>query len=298
MEAYRILLTYPSNNKTAEVFLSEDKAAIIPASKVFQSSEDLDMVGVIERFDTLELYEIKEMIDKCKETIQLSRVKVLSPIPYPKRNVICLGKNYLDHVKEVKSLKTVNSDVPQKPIYFSKIAYPAIGHGDYVDSHSHVVKQLDYEVELALIIGKKCKNVSLEEAESCIFGYAIANDISARDIQTSHIQWHKGKSFDTFCPIGPYVVHKSEISFPPKLKIQSYVNDELRQNGNTGDMIFDLPAIISDLTTGITLYPGDIILTGTPSGVGAGFDPPKYLKPGDRVDCIIEGIGTLSNTIK
>jgi 2-keto-4-pentenoate hydratase/2-oxohepta-3-ene-1,7-dioic acid hydratase in catechol pathway len=297
MEAFMFLLTYSYNNKESAGFLNEDKTGIIPASKVFQGAEDLDMVGVIERFGTMEPEEIKIIINTCKDTIDLNRVKVLSPIPYPKRNVICLGKNYLDHVKEVKSLKTVNSDVPQKPIYFSKIASPAIGHEDLVDSHSNVVKHLDYEVELAVIIGKKCKNVSLEEAESCIFGYSIANDISARDIQTSHAQWHKGKSFDTFCPIGPYIVHKSNIAFPPKLKIQSYVNKELRQKGNTGDMIFDISYIIWDLTTGITLYPGDIILTGTPAGVGAGFNPPKYLKPGDKVDCLIEEIGTLSNTI-
>ncbi|NLK64284.1 MAG: fumarylacetoacetate hydrolase family protein [Tissierellia bacterium] len=291
------LLTYSYNNKESVGFLNEEKTGIIPAWIVFQGAEDLDMLGIIEKFDTIELKEIKDIIDTYKETIKLNEVKVLSPIPYPKRNVICLGKNYLDHVKEVKSLKNVNSDIPQKPIYFSKIASPAIGHEDVVNSHSHLVRQLDYEVELALIIGRKCKNVSVEEAENCIFGYTIANDISARDIQTSHGQWHKGKSFDTFCPLGPYLVHKSNISFPPKLKIQSYVNNELRQKGNTGDLIFDIPAIISDLTTGITLYPGDIILTGTPAGVGAGFNPPKYLKPGDKVDCLIEGIGTLSNTI-
>ena len=293
-----ILLTYTHNNKTAAGFLNEEKTAIIPASKVFQSAGDLDMIGVIEKFDTLELNEIKGMINTCKETIKLSEVKVLSPIPYPKRNVFALGKNYFEHVKEVDSLKTAVAGVPQKPIYFSKLACPAIGHGEYVDSHSNVVKHLDYEAELAVIIGKKCKNVPPEEAESCIFGYSIANDISARDVQTAHVQWYMGKSFDTFCPIGPYIVHKSDIAFPPRLKIQCFVNDELRQKGNTGDMIFDIPAIISDLTTGITLFPGDIILTGTPSGVGAGFNPPKFLKPGDKVDCVIEGIGTLSNTIK
>ncbi len=293
------LLTYYYDNTEYVGFLNEKRTGIIPALNVLPTvAETLDMVGLIEIFNNIDVEELKKAIKSCKEEIKLSEVKVLSPIPYPKRNVICLGKNYLDHINEVKSLKNVNSDIPQKPIYFSKIAYPAVGHGDVVDSHSHIVKQLDYEVELAVIIGKECKNVSLEEAEDCIFGYTIANDISARDIQTSHGQWHKGKSFDTFCPIGPYIAYKSNISFPPKLKIQSYVNDELRQNGNTCDLIFDIPCIISDIASGITLYPGDIILTGTPAGVGAGFNPPKYLKSGDRVDCVIEGIGTLSNTIK
>jgi len=278
-------------------FLNKEKTGIIPASEILQGAESLDMIGIIEIFDNFNLEKLENSIDTYQDAIELNQVKILSPIPYPRRNVICLGKNYLDHINEVKGLKNVNSDIPQKPIYFSKIAYPAIGHGDVVDSHSHVVGQLDYEAELAVIIGKKCKNVSAEEAKGCIFGYTIANDISARDIQTSHGQWHKGKSFDTFCPIGPYIAHRSGISFPPKLKIQSYVNKGLRQNGNTGDLIFDIPAIIRDLTTGITLYPGDIILTGTPAGVGAGFNPPKYLKPGDTVDCLIEGIGTLSNII-
>lgn len=292
------LLTYLYDNTESVGFLNEEKTGLIPASKVLQNAHDLNMIGIIEMFESVDLDELNDAIKSCKEVINLDEVKVLSPIPYPKRNILCLGKNYLDHIHEVKDLKNVNADIPQKPIYFSKIATPAIGHGDFVESHSHVVKQLDYEVELAIIIGKKCKNVSPEDAEDCIFGYTIANDISARDIQTSHGQWHKGKSFDTFSPLGPYIAYKSNIAFPPKLKIQCFVNDELRQNGSTSDLIFDIPTIISDLTTGITLYPGDIILTGTPAGVGAGFNPPKYLKPGDKVDCVIEGLGTLSNTIK
>lgn len=290
------LINYLYNNIESAGFLNEEKTGIIPLSKILP--EATDILSVIEMFNDSDLEELKYAINSYVEVIKLSQVKILSPIPYPKRNVLCLGKNYLDHINEVKSLKNVNSDIPQKPIYFSKIAYPAIGHEDYIDSHSHIVKELDYEVELAVIIGKKCKNVSKEDAEDCIFGYTIANDISARDIQTSHVQWHKGKSFDTFCPLGPYIAHKSSISFPPKLKIQCFVNDELRQDGSTEDLIFDIPTIISDITSAITLYPGDIILTGTPAGVGAGFNPPKYLKAGDEVTCVIEGIGTLTNTIK
>jgi 2-keto-4-pentenoate hydratase/2-oxohepta-3-ene-1,7-dioic acid hydratase in catechol pathway len=293
------LLTYFYDNKEAVGFLNEEKTGIIPASSVLPAStKAFDMISIIEIFNDIDLKKLNKEIIACKDQVKLSEVKVLSPIPYPKRNIICLGKNYLDHINEVKSLKNVNADIPQKPIYFSKIAFPCIGHEDFVESHSHTVKQLDYEVELAVVIGKKCKNVSVEEADDYIFGYTIANDISARDIQTSHGQWHKGKSFDTFCPVGPYIAYKSNYTFPPKLKIQSFVNGELRQNGNTNDLIFDIATIISDLTSGITLYPGDIILTGTPAGVGAGFNPPKYLIAGDRVDCVIEGLGTLSNTIK
>jgi len=278
-----------------------EKTGIIPASTVFGKlniKEPSNMLDLIDIFENLNINKINEVLSTLKCELTLEDIKVLAPIPYPRRNVLCLGKNYLDHVNEVGSLKNVNSNVPVKPIYFSKIAYPAIGNKEYVVAHSDVVKELDYEVELAIIIGKKCKNVSKEDAESVIFGYTIANDISARDLQQEHIQWHKGKSLDTYCPMGPYIIHKSNINFPPNLKIKSYVNGELRQNGNTSQLIFDIPTIISDLTSGITLYPGDIILTGTPAGVGAGFNPPRYLNSGDTVDCEIEGIGTLSNTIQ
>lgn len=295
------LLTFLYENKISIGFLDNEKKGIILASTVFSKlniPEPSDMLNLIDSFNELNIENINEILATHKYEIELSKVKILAPIPYPKRNVLCLGKNYLDHVNEVGSLKNVSSDVPKKPIYFSKIAYPAVGHNDYVNANSDVVKELDYEVELAIIIGKKCKNVSKEKAYDVIFGYTIANDISARDIQQDHVQWHKGKSFDTYCPIGPYIVHKSNIAFPPSLEIKSYVNSELRQNGNTNLLIFDIPTIINDLTKGITLYPGDIILTGTPAGVGAGFKPPKYLKSGDIVDCVIENIGTLSNIIK
>lgn len=295
------LLTYFYDGLESVGFLNVEKSAVIPASSVFSKLNvpaPVDMLHLIDAFSDIDLEKIDDILISSKDAIELNKVKVLAPIPYPRRNVLCLGKNYLDHINEVKSLKNVNADIPSKPIYFSKIAYPAIGNEEFVDSHSHVVKQLDYESELAVIIGKKCKNVSKEEAEDCIFGYTIANDISARDLQQDHVQWHKGKSFDTFCPMGPYIVHKSKISFPPELAIQSYINGELRQNGNTNQLIFDIPTIISDLTSGITLYPGDIILTGTPAGVGAGFNPPKYMKPGDKMECVIENIGTLTNTIK
>lgn len=295
------LLTYLYENKESIGFLDKERKGIIPASTVFAKlniQEPSDMLHFIDVVEHLDIEKINDLLVSLNYEIELEAVKILAPIPYPKRNVLCLGKNYLDHVNEVGSLKNVSADVPKKPIYFSKIAYPAVGHNDVVNAHFDVVKELDYEVELAIIIGKKCKNVSKEEAEDVIFGYTIANDISARDIQQDHVQWHKGKSFDTYCPMGPYIVHKSNIAFPPSLEIKSYVNGEPRQNGNTNLLIFDIPTIINDLTKGITLYPGDIILTGTPAGVGAGFKPPRYLKSGDTVDCVVENIGTLSNTIK
>ncbi len=294
-------LTYLYQDKECVGFLNKEKKGIIPASAVFSKLDRAipsDMICLIEEFENTDMDSIEKILSSSDTELSLDDVKIMAPIPYPKRNVICLGKNYLDHVNEVGGLKNVSADIPKKPIYFSKIAYPAIGHGDCVDSHKDSTNELDYEVELAVIIGKKCRNVAASEAEDVIFGYTIANDISARDLQQEHTQWHKGKSLDTFCPMGPVIAHKSNISFPPALEIKCYVNKELRQNGKTEQLIFDIPEIISDLTSGITLYPGDIILTGTPAGVGAGFKPPKYLLPGDTLDCVIEGIGTLSNTVK
>jgi len=293
-------LTYNYEGVSSIGFLNWDKTKVIPAEFVFQKLHEhipTDMIDLIETLNDLGKGKLKEALEMCSEdSIDLNDVKVLAPIPYPRRNVICLGKNYLEHIKEVKSLKNVSNDVPEKPIYFSKIASPAIGQNDLIDPH--YVQQLDYEVELAVIIGKKCKGVKKENAEEYIFGYTIANDISARDVQTGHIQWFKGKSFDTFCPLGPYIMLKDDADFPPALEIKSYVNGELRQNSNTNKLIFDIPTIIEDLSSGMTLYPGDIILTGTPAGVGAGFNPPNYLKSGDIIECFIENIGTLKNKVK
>jgi 2-keto-4-pentenoate hydratase/2-oxohepta-3-ene-1,7-dioic acid hydratase in catechol pathway len=156
---------------------------------------------------------------------------------------------------------------------------------------------LDYEAELAVVIGKEGINISKENAEDYIFGYTIGNDVSARDLQKFHSQWFKGKSLSTHCPIGPWIVHKSQLPLPLELPIRSYVNNVLRQEANTRDMIFDIPTIISDLSKGYPLKPGDIILTGTPAGVGMAMDPPQYLKDGDVMLCEIEKIGFLVNTI-
>ena len=295
-------LTYNYNNKEHVGVLNKNKTAVISAEMIFAKLKQTapgDMINFIELLGSLDIGSFNEIINSWNnETINLSDVKILAPIPYPKRNVICLGKNYTEHAMEIKAIKNINSDIPDKPIYFSKIAYPAIGQGEYINSHKDIVKELDYEAELAIIISKNCKAVNKEDAENYIFGYTIANDISARDIQSEHIQWHKGKSLDTFCSLGPYIVHKSSIAFPPQLEIKCYVNDELRQNGNTNQLIFDIPTIISDLSKGITLFAGDIILTGTPAGVGAGFVPPKYLNSGDIVSCYIENIGELTNIVK
>ncbi|MBY8912549.1 fumarylacetoacetate hydrolase family protein [Bacillus sp. YC2] len=223
----------------------------------------------------------------------LSDVKLCAPIPRPSKNVICIGKNYRDHAIEMGS----EADIPEHPMVFTKSPTTVIGHGDTVKSHAGVTEQLDYEGELAVVISKNGSHISKEEAHDYIFGYTIVNDITARDLQKKHKQFFIGKSLDTTCPMGPVIVHKSAVSDPQSLKVETRVNGELRQSGSAGDMIFPIAELIEALSKGMTLEAGDIIATGTPSGVGKGFQPPKFLKPGDRIDITIEPIGTLSNQI-
>lgn len=223
---------------------------------------------------------------------------ILTPIPWTRRNVFCLGKNYLEHAKELEGLTANLTGIPQHPIYFTKTASPAIGPDEAIRLFPEITGgEVDYEVELAVVIGKQGVDIEPQDAESHIFGYTILNDISARRLQVQHTQWFRGKCLDTHTVIGPAVVHRNLLPLPLVLKLGTNVNSEVRQESDTGQMIFDIPTIISDLSRGTTLYPGDIIATGTPAGVGMGFKPPRYLEAGDVVECWIEGIGTLRNPV-
>ena len=236
---------------------------------------------------------------QAAETLPLSEVTLLSPIPRPRQDVICLGINYHAHAEEAArySAESFTKERPI-PIYFSKRVTEAVAPGGFIESHPGLVERLDYEAELAIIIGKTAKNVKAEEAGDYIFGYTVLNDVSARVLQTTHKQWYFGKSLDGFTPIGPCITTADEIAFPPALKISASVNGELRQYATTDLLITGIPAIIEELSSGMTLLPGTIIATGTPAGVGMGFDPPKFLKAGDVVECTIEKIGTLRNTVR
>lgn len=265
---------------------------IIPIEKIVKKPVD-DMMTVIESIDIDVLNDFQDV-----PGILLEAVDLLAPIEVPRRNLFCLGKNYKAHALEMKGKTTDQVVVPDTPIYFSKACSKTIGQGGLITGHLGVSDKVDYEVELAVIISKEGINIKKENVYDHIFGYTICNDISARDLQVKHIQWHRGKSLDGFCPLGPVILHKSAVAFPPDLEIMCYVNDELRQASRTSDLIFDIETIISDLSMGMTLLPGDIILTGTPSGVGMGYDPPKYLKSGDHIKCVIESIGELNNQLK
>jgi 2-keto-4-pentenoate hydratase/2-oxohepta-3-ene-1,7-dioic acid hydratase in catechol pathway len=241
----------------------------------------------------------KELVEQRDESIsqffyEMNEVQLLAPIPYPRKNVFCVGKNYAEHVIEMGSA----ADIPEDIIVFTKAPTTVIGHEGTVLNHRDVTSQLDYEGELAIIIGKRGVKISEEDAQSYIFGYTILNDVTARDLQANHKQFFLGKSLDTTCPIGPWIVHHSEITNPNELNISTTINGEVRQNSSTNQCIFSIEKIISILSKGMTLEPGDIIATGTPSGVGKGFKPPKFLQPGDQMEVTVEGIGTLVNTIE
>lgn len=237
-----------------------------------------------------------------RERTSLDNVKLEAPLPRPRRNIFCAGKNYLDHVKEVAksglgSGPTSGSDAPEYPIIFTKVPESVIAPQAKIFRHTNLTNHLDYEAELAVIIGKKGRGISRENAMEYVWGYTIINDVSARDLQKKHQQWHIAKSLDSFCPMGPWLVSKDEFD-GNNTAIRCWVNDELRQDSSTSLFIFDIPALIETLSAGITLYPGDIIATGTPSGVGMGFNPPKFLQSGDKVKIEIAGIGILENIVE
>lgn len=219
-----------------------------------------------------------------------TEIEWLSPIPRTPKNVLCVGKNYAEHAAEMGG-----DAPPEKLMIFTKSPTAIAADEQELPAHADLTDNLDYEGELAVVISKKGRSIPKQLAYDHVFGYTIANDITARDIQYGHKQFFLGKSLDGSCPIGPYVVTKDEIPDAHNLSIVTKVNDEVRQNGNTSDMIFKIDELIAEISKFVTLEPGDVILTGTPAGVGKGFNPPKFLKAGDTVKISVEGIGTLVN---
>ncbi|KYZ78123.1 5-carboxymethyl-2-hydroxymuconate isomerase [Anaerosporomusa subterranea] len=301
------LLSYEAAGQQRVGILTADKQSVIPLIMAEQryfgtTGVGLTMLDVIQQGEPA-LQRIRTIIEKAKTdtdcpSIPLSSVKISAPIERPPKNIFCIGKNYTEHALEFDKTKDANIAVPKHPVVFTKAATAIIGHQDVIHSHSDVTSELDYEVELAVIIGKQGYKISAEDAMDYIFGYTIINDITARDLQKKHLQWFLGKSLDTFAPMGPYLVHKSALPHPDCLSIRSKVNGEIRQDANTKDLVFSIPTLIATISAGITLEPGDIIATGTPAGVGAGFNPPKFLQPGDELELEIEGIGILKNRVE
>jgi 2-keto-4-pentenoate hydratase/2-oxohepta-3-ene-1,7-dioic acid hydratase in catechol pathway len=227
-----------------------------------------------------------------------SQAPLLAPIPRPAKNVVCVGRNYLDHVKEGNVMRGVmTADVPTVPNFFTKPPTAVVGPGAQVRYPSKLTEAFDYEVELAVIIGKDGRDIPADQAYDHVFGYTVLNDVTARDLQRKHIQWFKGKGLDTSCPMGPWIVDKAEIGDPTTLELTFHLNGQERQRSTTAMMIFDIPAIIASLSSGMTLEAGDIIATGTPAGVGFAMDPKGVMKDGDVMTCEISRIGKLVNTV-
>jgi 2-keto-4-pentenoate hydratase/2-oxohepta-3-ene-1,7-dioic acid hydratase in catechol pathway len=231
------------------------------------------------------------------QAVPLASVQLLAPIPVPRRNVWCVGRNYHAHAKELQTSVFKDNDANPEawPIVFTKVPECVVGPFDKVMLPGAAIsRQIDYEAELAVVIGKGGKNISRADAMGHVFGYTVVNDVTARDVQMRHQQWDMGKSFDTFCPMGPWIVTADQLD-GTRTRVRCWVNGELRQDGPTENLIFDIPTLIETISRGITLYPGDIIATGTPAGVGLGMKPPRFLAAGDVVRVEIDGIGAIEN---
>ena len=226
-------------------------------------------------------------------------LRLLAPVPHPAKNVVCVGRNYAEHIAEGERAQNIKIGITEYPVFFTKPATAVIGPGETIPIFPHLSTKIDYEVELAVVIGKAGRDIAPERALEHVYGYTILNDVTARDIQRRHGgQYFKGKGLDGSCPMGPWIVTADEVPDPAKLGIRLWVNGEARQDGNTAAMIFDIPTLIASMSEGMTVEPGDILATGTPSGVGYAMDPPGFLKDGDVVTCEIDGIGRLENPVR
>ena len=232
------------------------------------------------------------------EPLALDGLTLLAPL-LSQRNIFCVGKNYRAHAKEFSGSgfeagAVKGAEIDEYPAVFSKPPSTVVAHGDTVSLHPGATSAVDYEAELAVIIGKPGRDIAREQALSHAWGYTVVNDVTARDRQRNHKQWFLGKALDTFCPMGPWITTADELK-ADDIEVKCWVNGELRQHANTCDLIFDIPSLIATISAGLTLQPGDVIATGTPAGVGIGFQPPRFLRAGDEVSISIEGIGTLTN---
>jgi 2-keto-4-pentenoate hydratase/2-oxohepta-3-ene-1,7-dioic acid hydratase in catechol pathway len=246
------------------------------------------------------LAEARRAVASGEGRVPLAQVRLLAPIPKPTRNIFCVGKNYREHAQELQmaGLKGGGAEaIPELPIFFTKATSSVIGPGEPIPAWLDPTNTTDYEGELAVVIGPGGRGIARAEAMRHVYGYTIVNDVTSRALQRRHQQWFLGKSLDGFCPMGPAIVTADEVPDVGALRVQTRVNDELRQDALVAGLIFDIPALIETLSLTMTLEPGDIIATGTPAGVGMGFQPPRFLKKGDVAAISIDPIGTLENPV-
>ena len=260
----------------------------------FNLSSEQHAAGVLSVIHQAKL--TQSLPELTNQSVEITHVKLLSPFPRPLRNIFCVGRNYHAHAKELSESVFKDNDANPNswPIVFTKVPECVTGPYDNVFLPLKISQEIDYEAELAVVIGVGGKNISRADAMSHVYGYTVVNDVTARDVQMRHQQWDLGKSFDTFCPMGPWVITADTFD-GLNAQVKCWVNGELRQDGNASHMIFDIPTLIETCSRGITLYPGDIIATGTPAGVGMGLKPPVYLQNGDVVKIEIAGLGFIEN---
>ncbi|MEX0786572.1 MAG: fumarylacetoacetate hydrolase family protein [Dehalococcoidia bacterium] len=228
-----------------------------------------------------------------RSSVALAEARLLAPIPRPARNIVCVGLNYAEHAAE----SAVTEGLPEDPVYFTKPPTTVIGPDAAIPWHGHVSTRVDWEVELVVVIGTAGCDITEGRALDHVFGYTVGNDITARDLQRRHQQWYKGKGLDGYCPLGPWIVTRDELPDPQDVHLRLSVNGEPKQDARTSDMIFGVARLIATLSLGMTLEPGDLLMTGTPSGVGFARKPPEYLQPGDQIEAEIDGIGVLRNVV-
>jgi len=287
------IATYRHQNRRAVGRLSPDGLAL----KAFALGAEEERRGALALVERLAA---GTALPPTGPAIPLSQVTLEAPLPRPRRNIFCVGKNYHEHAHEFArsgfDSSAATGAVPDAPIIFSKVPDCVTGPSTPILVDPRASEAIDYEAELAVVIGKGGRGISRERALDHVFGYTIVNDVTARDLQGRHKQWLIGKSQDSFCPMGPWLASADEVDLADTA-VRCWVNGELRQDANTRALIFDVPTLIETLSRGLTLLPGDVIATGTPAGVGIGFNPPKYLRPGDVVRIEIAGIGVLENPV-
>jgi 2-keto-4-pentenoate hydratase/2-oxohepta-3-ene-1,7-dioic acid hydratase in catechol pathway len=291
------LVTFQRGGSRVVGVVSADGSTVQPVN-LGARGESVGALAAVEHFAVSSQALVPEGV-----ALPISTLTLDAPLPVPRRNIFCVGKNYHEHAQEFassgfdSSATSAADAIPEFPIIFSKVPETVIASGAPIKLPIGVSDAIDYEAELGVVIGKGGKGILKSRAMDHVWGYTVINDVTTRDWQHRHKQWHMGKSFDTFCPMGPMLVSRDECD-ATNTRIRCWVNDELRQDSNTSQLIFDIPTLIETISQGITLYPGDIIATGTPVGVGIGFKPPKYLRAGDRVRVEIDGIGVLENPVE
>ena len=288
------LLTYERDGGARLGLLAGDRV-IDAADADADAALPPDMLAFIEQGD--------DALDRARKVIAdpaalgratpVAGVRLLAPIPRPARNIVCVGLNYAEHASE----SNVTMGIPEHAVYFTKPPSTVIGPEALVPLHANVSRRVDWEVELVVVIGRRGRDIPEEQAIDYVFGYTVGNDVTARDLQARHQQWYKGKGLDGFCPLGPWIVTKDELRDPQDLHLSLRVNGETKQDAHTSDMIFGVAKLIAVWSLGMTLEPGDLLMTGTPSGVGFARKPPEYLQAGDVMEAEIDGIGLLRNAM-